>query len=53
MQAFVTEKLVPLCALGVVAGLAFTGKVSGVEALAFIGGILALAPSLLPKKATE
>lgn len=51
MNDFIKEKLIPLCALGVVAGLAFTGKVSGTEALAFIAGSLALAPSLLPGKA--
>jgi hypothetical protein len=51
MNEFITDKLIPLCALGVVAALAFTGKVTGTEALAFIAGLAALAPSLLPGKA--
>jgi hypothetical protein len=52
MNEFIKEKLIPLCALCVVAGLAFTGKVSGTEALAFVAGLASMSPNLLPGKAS-
>ena len=44
MTAFIQEKAVPLAALGVVAALAFMGKVSGAEAMAFIAGAVLASP---------
>jgi len=49
MKEFMNEKAIPLLALVTVAALAFSGKVAGTEAMAFIAGVIIGAPQMLPK----